>query len=192
MNNIFCSHNLEKEAHKQVNPLADYLRVDYSNPVYKEEADLSNPNDTPSRRKIFLDNEVVFDGAKVLTKTINTLTTKQDRNPTSGLLLYPTHNRGKSRYRNFTPRECFLLMGFEEEDFDRLKKHNIMIRRGRCLYSREKMEKLAGNSIVVDVLEAIFEQIIELQTQLWHTTYLPVNGKKRSYHKREVQLLETM
>lgn len=186
----FADHDLEKSEHKQVKSLEDYLRVDYSNPEYKAEADLSNPNDTPSRRKISQDNEIVFDGTKVTTKTINTLTTKQDRNPTSGLLLYPNHGTGKSQYRNFTPRECFLLMGFDEDDFARLKQNNFLIRKGKYLYSREKMEKLAGNSIVVDVLEAVFAQVIELQAQLWNTTYLPVNGKKRSYHKKKKAISE--
>lgn len=182
---FFGERDLEKQPAMAVKPLANYLRTDYSKAEYKEEADFSNPNDTPSRQKIYEDNEIIFDGEKTTTTTINTLTTKQDRNPTSGLLLYPIHSEGKSEYRNFTPRECFLLMGFDENDFSLLKKNNFLIRKGHELYSREKFEKLAGNSIVVDVLVPIFKQVIELKEMLWSSAYLPVNGKKRPYNKKQ-------
>lgn len=180
----FGENDLEKMKAMEIKPLSGFLRTDYSQAVYKEEADCSNPNDTPSRRKIYEDNEVVFDGKKTTAKTINTLTTKQDRNPTSGLILYPSHAQGKSKYRNFTPRECFMLMGFDEKDFSILKESNFPIRQGRELYSREKMERLAGNSIVVDVLVSIFGQVIALKEMLWSSSYLPVNGKKRTYNKK--------
>lgn len=55
---------------------------------------------------------------------------------------------GKVRY--FTPRECFRLMGFDEDGIDRLIK---------AVPSKTNLYKLAGNSIVVDVLEAIFRGI---------------------------------
>ena len=31
-------------------------------------------------------------------------------------------------YRNLTPRECFLLMGFDEKDFDNLMRNNIVLK----------------------------------------------------------------
>lgn len=95
--------------------------------------------------------------------TVKTLTTKQDRNPISGVLLYPEHRVGGSEYRNLTPRECFLLMGFDEEDFDRLLDNNLKIRKNTPLFKRERLERLVGNSIVVDVLVAIFRQIVEIE-----------------------------
>lgn len=49
------------------------------------------------------------------------------------------------RIRKLTPRECWRLMGVKDEQFDRL--HDI---------SNSQLYKMAGNSIVVDVLEAIF------------------------------------
>jgi DNA (cytosine-5)-methyltransferase 1 len=181
----FEAFNLEEAVPHEIKPLTAYLRTDYSVPIYKHEADLSNPNDTPSRKKILADNEVIFDGKAPTVKTIKTLTTKQDRNPTSGLLIYPEHTEGKSQYRNFTPRECFLLMGFDEDDFSVLLNNDFTIRKGRELYSREKYEKLAGNSIVVDVLIAIFKQVVELRDRLWAPTCLTVNGNERPYHKQE-------
>lgn len=55
------------------------------------------------------------------------------------------------RIRKLTPRECWRLMGFSDEDFDKAQKVN----------SDTQLYKQAGNSIVVDVLEAIFGQMLE-------------------------------
>jgi len=65
-------------------------------------------------------------------------------------------------YRNLTPRECFLLMGFEEEQYDLLMENNFKIGGGRRMLSSSKLIQLAGNSIVVPVLEVIFRQMIEI------------------------------
>lgn len=56
----------------------------------------------------------------------------------------------KLRIRRITPRECFRLMGFTDEDFDKAKAVN----------SNTQLYKQAGNSIVVQVLEAIFSQML--------------------------------
>lgn len=53
------------------------------------------------------------------------------------------------RIRRLTPRESFRLMGLKDNDIDKIIKLNI---------SDNQMYKLAGNSIVVNVLEAIFKQ----------------------------------
>lgn len=50
--------------------------------------------------------------------------------------------------RRLTPRECWRLMGFDDEDFEKAKKVN----------SNTQLYKQAGNSIVVNVLEQIFKQ----------------------------------
>lgn len=52
------------------------------------------------------------------------------------------------RIRKLTARECWRLMGVKDEQFDRL--HGI---------SNSQLYKLAGNSIVVNVLEAIFRNL---------------------------------
>lgn len=54
------------------------------------------------------------------------------------------------RIRKLTPKECFRLMGFEDKDVDILIKNNI---------SNSQLYKMAGNSIVVDVLYYIFKQL---------------------------------
>ena len=55
------------------------------------------------------------------------------------------------RIRKLTERECFRLMGVCEEYIDLIKAAGI---------SRSQQYKMAGNSIVVDVLVAIFRQLL--------------------------------
>lgn len=72
------------------------------------------------------------------------------------------------RIRKLTPKECWRLMGFDDSDFDKASKVN----------SNTQLYKQAGNSIVVNVLEAILynllvdpskknENIIEGQTTIF-------------------------
>ena len=55
------------------------------------------------------------------------------------------------RIRKLTPKECWRLMGFDDEDFEKASKVN----------SNTQLYKQAGNSIVVNVLEAIFKELIK-------------------------------
>ena len=150
--------------------LADYLKVDYSNDVYRAEAIESTPELTPSREKIFAENLILAEGNQVFENlSARTVTTKQDRNPNSGVIAYGSAvlTEKNPKYRNLTPRECFLLMGFSEEQFDRLTQENITVGRDRTILTVTKLVKMAGNSIVVQVLEAIFRQIRDI-----HENYL--------------------
>ena len=54
------------------------------------------------------------------------------------------------RIRKMTEREVFRLMGVHDEDSDKI----------RSVVSKSQCYKLAGNSIVVDVLEAIFRELL--------------------------------
>lgn len=167
----FKEHNLEEDESERLKQrelkLKDILCLDYKGVAkYKEEADASKPNNTPSRMKIFEDNDMLYDGKNINEIIVNTVTTKQDRNPNSGLIMYKNYARGKTKWRYLTPRECFKLMGFDEEDFDKVISDNPMVTKSRRLYSTEKLIKLAGNSIVVDVLEAIFRQIMDINTDI--------------------------
>lgn len=49
------------------------------------------------------------------------------------------------RIRKLTPKECFRLMGFSDDDFEKAEKVN----------SNTQLYKQAGNSIVVDVCEEL-------------------------------------
>lgn len=166
----FEEHNLEGDEAERLRQrrllLKDILCLDYTNPQYKAEADASKPNDTPSRKDILRDNDMLFDGKTINEIYVNTVTTKQDRNPNSGLITYHNYARNKAKWRYLTPRECFKLMGFDESDFEKVIFDNPQVTKNRKLYSTEKLIKLAGNSIVVDVLEAIFRQIIDINRDI--------------------------
>lgn len=54
------------------------------------------------------------------------------------------------RIRKLTPRECFRLMGVSEKDIDNIQKSGI---------SKTQQYKMAGNSIVVDVLYHILRKM---------------------------------
>lgn len=73
----------------------------------------------------------------------NTITTVQKDN----LLMEDFVNY---RIRKLTPRECFRLMGVSEKDIDNIQKSGI---------SKTQQYKMAGNSIVVDVLYHIFRKM---------------------------------
>lgn len=54
------------------------------------------------------------------------------------------------RIRKLTPRECFRLMGVRDEDFDKVAKNQ----------SNSSLYHLAGDSIIVNVLSAIFKEML--------------------------------
>lgn len=58
------------------------------------------------------------------------------------------------RIRKLTPLECFRLMGFSDDDFDKIKG-----------ISNTQLYKMAGNSIVVNVLEGIFRELFKAQSR---------------------------
>ena len=148
--------------------LKDVLCLDYSNSFYRQEADDNQPNDTPSRQKILLENDMLYDGNVINEIYVNTVTTKQDRNPNSGLITYHNGKQGKSQWRYLTPRECFMLMGFDENDFDSVIQANHEYIKGKKIFTNERLIKLAGNSICVDVLEAVFRQILEIDAFIFN------------------------
>lgn len=141
--------------------LKEFLNVD--NDSYINEYKASMPNNTPSRIDI-------IENSKKLNNIdyCFTITTKADRKPNPGVFWCDSNGKlidneernwningeditGKSPYRYLTPREALLLMGFTNEDYDIMIKNNI---------NRNTIYMFAGNSIVVNVLEAIFGNIL--------------------------------
>jgi DNA (cytosine-5)-methyltransferase 1 len=59
---------------------------------------------------------------------------------------------GKDQIRTMTPRESFRYMGFTDKDFDKVVKTNLV--------KPNKQVYLAGNSIVVPILEEIFRTLV--------------------------------
>ena len=143
--------------------LKNYLRLDYSNPVYYHEALESQPNLTPSRKMIYRNNYPIYRNGNFIRHTA-TITTKQDRHPNSGTLDFNT-DRGNFRY--LTPREAFMLMGFEEEQFNKLISNNFRLKNysQRYFFSRDTYYRLFGNSIVVDVLVHVFNRIADIERE---------------------------
>lgn len=141
----------------------NFIKNDYTNVEYRNEANVAQLNKTPSRDDMWRINgkEIIDDNLIVRTITCN-----MDRTHTSALFLYdgPKGNT----YRRLTIREAFLLMGFTEEEYERT------IHLG---YSYRKMNKLIGNSIVVNVLTAIFSAIITADSKKWGNLKLMENAE---------------
>lgn len=71
------------------------------------------------------------------------------------------------RIRKLTPKECWRLMDFKDEDFEKASKVN----------SNTQLYKQAGNSIVVNVLVAIMGQLFEGKENV----YKEILDKERPY-----------
>ena len=54
------------------------------------------------------------------------------------------------RIRKLTPKECYRLMGFDDQDFAKAS----------AVISNTQLYKTAGNSIVVNLLEAILKELL--------------------------------
>jgi site-specific DNA-cytosine methylase len=60
-------------------------------------------------------------------------------------------NTNHLRIRKLTPKECWRLMGFDDEDHDKAAE----------VVSNSQLYKQAGNSIVVDVLEHLLTNVLK-------------------------------
>lgn len=125
--------------------ITPFLRTDYQNPVFREEANKAQLNSTYSRKKMWEINARDVNDPHI---TVNTITCNMDRSNTSAMFTY-SGPKGDT-FRLLTIREAFLLMGFTEEEYERTLRLDLSYR---------KMNKLIGNSIVVNVLQAIFEML---------------------------------
>lgn len=95
--------------------------------------------------------KTIFEEGKVLNMDLYNQRVKENISQT---LTEPHHNSQRLfdgyRIRKLTPKECWRLMGFSDEAFDKAQKVN----------SNTQLYKQAGNSIVVNVLEAIFKELL--------------------------------
>lgn len=125
-----------------------FILTDYdSDPALRREADMAQLNKTKSRDVMWEIN-----GIDPITSdtTVRTITCNMDRTHTAALFKY-SGDKGDT-YRRLTLREAFLMMGFTEKEY--------LCAAGLGL-SYRKLNKLIGNSIVVNVLVAIFEAMFE-------------------------------
>ena len=149
--------------------IGELFRIDYNNPVLFEEACECTPNDTVSRRKIWEENpQLVLEGGEINPEydVVRTLTTKQDRHPNSGNLYFDSGIEGRGKFRYLTPRECLLFMGFTDEDYENIIGQNPEFHKGHKLFPRDKIIRMAGNSIPVKLLDGIFYQIKKIDEMI--------------------------
>ena len=78
------------------------------------------------------------------------------------------------RIRKLTPRECFKLMGFTFEDWDKCSNVGI---------SNSAGYKAAGNSIVTDCIILLFEHLYKAQ---YDESYICTDEKMQNFQKPEV------
>lgn len=126
-----------------------FLRFNYSDPKLRKEAEEASLNLTPSRQIMWRING----RTPPYTELIHTITCNMDRTQTAALFKYK-----KNKIRRLTIREAFLLMGFSEEDYEKVDKLG---------FSYRQENKLIGNAIVVSVLTEIFRSMFT------GTEYLP-------------------
>ncbi len=143
-----------KGSHKNIHDFLD-LNNDDLIEEYKEVL----PNNTKSRIEWIPKSRHINDMSHCMT-----ITTRQDRWPNAGILFCDVNgklidnqndwniNGDSSAYRFLTPREQLQLFGFKSNAYDLLKNIDM---------SRTKIQLMAGNSIVVSKLEAIFTSILK-------------------------------
>lgn len=108
---------------------------------------------TPSMLKMINKRGGFGGGLKPITEYSWTITTKQNRCPNSGIVPI-----GNGQYRLLTELECWRLMGFDDEDYYKvLNEHPT-----RKNMTNGTLYKQAGNSIVVQVLEEIFKEVLRI------------------------------
>lgn len=122
-------------------------------------------------------NTVIYDDynshVKTDQSTIGTLTTNigssTRRNGTKLIesILGGGNNMENIRVRKLTPKECWRLMGFSDEDFEKARSRmNENCYKGKDR-SQSQLYKQAGNSIVVDVLYYIMENLKDVMPYLF-------------------------
>lgn len=88
---------------------------------------------------------------KKITDIAPTQTTTCGNTTSSAAVLISEDGNHFMKIRKLTPLECWRLMGFDDEDFYKVKSVGI---------SDTQLYKQAGNSIVVNVLEEIFKKLL--------------------------------
>ena len=117
------------------------------NPYYKVE----------NKRLKSLIEKTNFEEGKPLNLDLYNQTTNEN---ISQCLTEPNHNSQRLfdglRIRKLTPKECWRLMGFSDENFEKARQVN----------SDTQLYKQAGNSIVVNVLVEIFKNLFNLDKEV--------------------------
>lgn len=121
--------------------------ANFKNPDCKINLDIARPLTTDQNKRAGTTNYLSDDlpsnydlSIPIKKEMMSTLKTSPD-------IGYVTTNL---RIRKLTPKECWRLMGFDDEDFEKASQVN----------SATQLYKQAGNSIVVNVIEAIYDNLL--------------------------------
>ena len=148
------------------NKMIDFLESDVEERFYLTDKNIAmlTKEDTGKypRKKRFLDN------IEIGNEIARTIQTRQRMAPDENYVI--TNPSGKTleekQLRQVTPLECWRLMGFSDEDFYKAKKE----------VSNTQLYKQAGNSIVVNVLEAIFKEMFIKEDEIKVKEIKPKRG----------------
>ena len=98
--------------------------------------------------KSFCGGVLIVKENTITEKEINKLGEEYGLNPTK---FEENQNQSQNyRIRKLTPKECWRLMGVKDKDFEKVAKNQ----------SNSSLYHLAGDSIVVNVLMAIFKEML--------------------------------
>ncbi|TWT04623.1 DNA cytosine methyltransferase [Planomicrobium sp. CPCC 101079] len=159
---IFCisilgheEFDFNKLMHRPLRPMSEFRQKeneinDIEKYVVKIPSMLNRLKDLASVEEIE-SNKNKFRYIETIVNVCNTITERPDRCPSAGVF-----KMEDGRYRYPTEREWWRLMDFDDEDFD-LMLQEFPTKEGK---RNATLYALAGNSIVVSVLEAIFDAIL--------------------------------
>ena len=141
-----------KERHTRYKDISEFIDYKYNQKDYFQierrlEANEAQLNKTISREKMWEINQRTKINNEL---KIHTITCNMDRSNTAAMFKY--NGPKGDTFRLLTIREAFLCMGFTPDEYEKTKSLG---------YSYRKMNKLIGNSIVVDVLSEIFTLIYD-------------------------------
>ena len=122
---------------------------------------LLNDDGTKTRSGLFFDALRIIEHTQpqiAIAENVKNLTS-QKFSEQFDTVLSSLENVGYNNYwKVLNAKECFRLMGFDDSDIDLLMQNGI---------SNTQLYKMAGNSIVVNVLEFIFCQIFDDSNKIW-------------------------
>ena len=131
--------DFDKLKHIEMKPLQDFLQNDVSDQYLVTQPSILN-----------VIGEKGVKRATVITDYAYTITERQDRCPAQII------DCGNGKYRFLTELECWRLFGYSDEDYYAAERVNP---KGNAIVNRT-LYRQAGNSIVVPIFEAIFEQML--------------------------------
>ena len=127
---------------ERISPTIDTMQVGYRQPLVTIDDNVSN--DEIKINVIGNYSPSGYDASRIVDENGLAPTVKENHGTVTATIQ-------NYRIRKLTPKECWKLMGFDDEDFEKAEKVN----------SNTQLYKQAGNSIVVDVLEHIFSKLNE-------------------------------